>query len=170
MKRQRTMGSESSEKDKKSEKSVSVAAEEPKMKSVKLHLKAENLRDEDWGKNNKSDPFFSVIFNDQVLFKSPVIEDNLNPEWEEAEFDIPEAAVGNLLKVRIADDDTCSDDKLAEIEIAYPFRKEEYLVDEKNQTKVFVLNNHGSLFAAKKSGGGCFSCFGGKKKEEEKEE
>ena len=155
------MGSESSEKDKKSEKSVAV--EEPKMKSVKLHLKAENLRDEDWGANNKSDPFFSVIFDDKVLFKSPTINDNLNPEWEEAEFDIPEAAVGNMLKIRIADDDTTlvsSDEGLAEIEIAYPFKKEEYLVDEEKQTKIYVLNDHGSLFAAKKSGGGCFSCFG----------
>ena len=159
------MGSESSEKDKKSEKSVAV--EEPKMKSVKLHLKAENLRDEDWGANNKSDPFFSVIFDDKVLFKSPTINDNLNPEWEEAEFDIPEAAVGNLLKIIIADNDDnimySDETKLAEIEIAYPFKKKEYLVDEENQTKIYVLNDHGSLFAEedpKKSGGGCFSCFG----------
>merc|ERR1712048_169361 len=138
----------------------------PKMKSVKLHLKAENLRDEDWGKNNKSDPFFSVSFDGKVLFKSAVIENNLNPEWEEVEFEIPEAAIGNVLKVKIADDDNVGSDTLAEIEVAYPFKKDEYLTDEKLQTKVFVLNNDGSLFSGKKTGG-CFSCFGGKKADKE---
>ena len=138
------------------------------MPQVELHLKASNLKDKDFV--GKSDPYFTVSFEGNQLFKSAIIDNNLNPEWEVASFEIPDTAVGNFLQIEIRDDDKTGSEHLAKCDIEYPFRKA--VIKCEGEQTVEVLNDHGSIkeeLGAKVKNGFC-GCFGGKKKKAVKKE
>lgn len=65
------------------------------MPLAKLHLKATNLPDKDANPlraSDTSDAFFVVSFGDLEVYTSEVSNDNENPEWKIAEFEIPRHA------------------------------------------------------------------------------
>lgn len=75
-----------------------------------LTLAAQDLADLDFGGRNKSDPLYEIFLLSESggapLLRSPKVEDNLNPEWEEQKLDI--ASVANLdtpLKIQLSDKD-----------------------------------------------------------------
>ena len=152
------------------------------MPTVQLHLKASNLEDVDTF--GKSDPYFKILYGDECLFKSVDIQNNLNPEWEPVEFDLPEEfekveEPGKDLYVYIYDMGKGDNhDVLGSFRLMYPFRKG---IHELNQGTAEVLNDCGeyyvppikSIFGSKRSdcteektSSGCFSCFGKKSKPE----
>ena len=56
----------------------------------KLHLKATNLADKDWGSSDTSDPYFAIYAKGKKVGKSEVLENTVNPEWAAVEFELPE--------------------------------------------------------------------------------
>ena len=144
---------------------------------VNLHLKAENLTNLDI--IGTSDPFFTVNFENKVLFKSAEIRNNVKLcEWEPAEFELPQEAVGGKVLIKILDKDMLKTDVMGVCEIEYPFKKNVYNLNEKNPPATLtVLNNHGVKVESvvtnviKKSSScfKCFPCFGHKKSSKSKE-
>ena len=120
-------------------------SENTKMTQVELHLKASNLKNKDYNIHDfgRSDPFFTVSFENKQLFKSNVIFNNLNPEWELAKFEIPESAVGKCLQIEIKDEDKAGTELLAKFDVEYPFRKGVRKCD--GGQSIEVLNDYGSV-------------------------
>merc|ERR1711879_249423 len=114
------------------------------MPKATLHLRGENLPNkESFG---TSDPYFQVFYQDQLLYKSEVIENNVTCcEWEPAVFELPALAWGRSVRIMIMDKDQISeDDVMVECEIRYPFRVKSYLLSENDlDAKLCVLNDDG---------------------------
>ena len=97
---------------------------------VKLQLKATNLPKMDMV--GKSDPYFKIFIiqksKEKLLYRSETIPKCLNPEWEEAIFELPKSYIpGQKLLIRLFDqDDIGKDDYMGEVWIPLPIRKSSY--------------------------------------------
>jgi len=141
------------------------------MPEVVLHLKAENLKNEETF--GTSDPFFQVEFGGEVLFRSKEIRSTVKLcEWEPATFELPDEAVGNDVTVKIMDKDVIVNKLMNTVEISYPFRRA--TINLEGRATLTVLNDHGSFATKMTKGKGCWPCFKKKakktKKEQEKED
>ena len=79
------------------------------MPQATLHLRAENLPNkETFG---TSDPYFQLYFEDQLLYTSEVIDNNVTCcEWEPAVFELPPLAFMRKVRIVIMDKDQISED------------------------------------------------------------
>merc|ERR1712173_265584 len=127
---------------------IRISTRFPTNMLVKLHLKATDLKKMDMI-SGKSDPYFTVTVagSDEVIFKSAVIEKSLDPEWEEAEFEVPDEfqTKGGEVIVSLFDQDKMSKDEVqaAPVTIKYPFRKADYTLD--TQGTLTVVSDYGAL-------------------------
>ena len=62
-----------------------------------------------------SDPYFFIYSNENEIYKSEIIMDNLNPTWKE--FVIKEQYINNLIKIQVWDKDLTNDDYIGGCEI-----------------------------------------------------
>merc|ERR1712071_266467 len=114
---------------------------------VKLLLKASGLKQ--MVTFGKSDTYFVVTVkgSEEQVFKSTVIEKSLEPEWEEATFELPKifGQKGGDIEVQLVDDDKMTEDELigGAVTIAYPFRKADHALD--TQGVLTVCNDFGEL-------------------------
>ena len=160
------------------------------MPTVNLLLKATGLRDADTF--GKSDPLFKVCNGDTTVYTSETIDNNLNPEWAIATFELPEdfeklEEPGKELRVNVYDEDNGNKaDDLGTFVLNYPFRIGSHTFEQitgKETGTIEVMADDGEYYVppvvtsffggstkseAKdgegKTSSGCFSCFGSKKK------
>lgn len=80
--------------------------------TLQLVLSGKDLPDTD-GWRNKTDPYFEVYgAKGDVVYKSEVIENSMDPEWEMADVDMNALTNGNLdMKIRITFSDSDEDEK-----------------------------------------------------------
>ena len=82
---------------------------------VKLRLKAADLPKMDVV--GKSDPYYKVFVgkSGKLLYRSETVDKCLNPEWEEAIFELPKSyTVGEKLLIKIYDHDDIGRDDYSE--------------------------------------------------------
>lgn len=136
------------------------------MVQVELELKAKNLPKTDFV--GASDPFFVVSFNGKELYKSEVIDNNLNPEWAKAVFELPEEANPGTVQVEIRDKDGIGSESMFKVDVDYPFSINTFKLNDKEEpAELKVCNMHGHMSNLGKKVG-CL-CFGKKKKAAPKE-
>lgn len=105
---------------------------------IKFIASARDLKNKDT--LGKSDPYFKLYCGASYVYKSEVIDNNLNPIWKEAAFFPPPNT--SSLTLKIFDDDKGRDELLCEpLEISYPIEFKEYPLSK----GTFVVQNMSDL-------------------------
>ena len=121
-----------------------------------LHLRAEGLPDKDL--IGSQDPYFEVMYKDEVVYKSEVLEQESGSdviEWAPAEFEMSRSAYLREIRIVIKDKDTFTrDDVLLDCEIRYPFRPNTYTFSDLG-CKLCVLNDDGDETDGEREGSEC---------------
>merc|ERR1711933_383902 len=99
------------------------------MPDLTVHVQLQNLPKEGLGfLNNKADGYFKIFKDDELLYTSPVIDNDSNPKFGKVEINIGLTKLLGDFVFKVYDKNAGNDTFIGQAEISVPFSGDKVLV------------------------------------------